>query len=346
MTPALTLQKDLDFLSARVHGRRSRLAEGSNLDELCRIRTVPELARRLYPGSNILFALDLQRHMVRELVRELSELAAGLEGNDAASMSWQCVRFQVENLKVLARGFANGAALDLLRPHLVELPDGLELDAASLANAPSFEAFASAAPPGHLRESLESAREAYRAQPRPFILETALDRGYLGELLRRAGRLGGGEREDVLRLAGQEAGIFNLMLAVRGVFHYRLKPELLAGLRVPGSAISAGRFAAMLSAGDVKSAAAPAVGTVLDAAPAAADAALVETMAWNRFLRLANKTFRNSHMGAGAAIGYAAIRRVELANLITLSEGMRVGLDPRVLRSRLIPRSPAEATDV
>ena len=55
MTPALTLQKDLDFLSARVHGRRSRLAEGSNLDELCRIRGTDEADRiatlRLAPAD-------------------------------------------------------------------------------------------------------------------------------------------------------------------------------------------------------------------------------------------------------------------------------------------------------
>ncbi len=346
MSPVITLPKDLDFLSARVHGRRSRLAEGAYLDELCRIRTVPELARRLYPGAGLFFAPDIQRRMVRDLALEISGLAAGLAGNDAAFLRWQCVRFQVENLKVLARGFANKTPLDSLRPHLVELPDNLELAAAQLAGAASFDAFAGAAPGGPLREGLEAAREAYHAWPRPFILETALDRGYLLELLRRAGRLAGGERGDVLRLAAQEADMFHLMLAVRGVFHYRLDPAMLLKLRVPGAALSARRFAAMLSAPDPRSAAALAAGRALEAAPDTADAARIEALAWNRFLRLANKTFRNSHMGAGAAIGYAAIRRVELANLITLSEGMRVGVDPQVLRSHLIPRQDGEAGNV
>jgi hypothetical protein len=38
-------------------------------------------------------------------------------------------------------------------------------------------------------------------------------------------------------------------------------------------------------------------------------------------------------------VAYAALRRVELANLIRLSEGIRAGLPADVIRRRLIPRS-------
>jgi len=48
-------------------------------------------------------------------------------------------------------------------------------------------------------------------------------------------------------------------------------------------------------------------------------------------------------MGLGAVVAYAAIRRIELANLITLSEGIRTRVTPDALRQRLIPRAePAE----
>ena len=39
----------IDFVSARLHGRRSRLAEAARLDELCRLKSVPELARASTP---------------------------------------------------------------------------------------------------------------------------------------------------------------------------------------------------------------------------------------------------------------------------------------------------------
>ena len=69
-------------------------------------------------------------------------------------------------------------------------------------------------------------------------------------------------------------------------------------------------------------------------------------MAWNRYLRLANALFRQSRMSIGVAVGFAAIRRIELANLITLCEGMRMGMEPFRLRQRLITRSILEDAHV
>jgi vacuolar-type H+-ATPase subunit C/Vma6 len=45
-------------------------------------------------------------------------------------------------------------------------------------------------------------------------------------------------------------------------------------------------------------------------------------------------------------IGYAGIRRVEVANLITLSEGIRAGAEAERIRTRLIPRADLESVYV
>jgi vacuolar-type H+-ATPase subunit C/Vma6 len=42
-------------------------------------------------------------------------------------------------------------------------------------------------------------------------------------------------------------------------------------------------------------------------------------------------------MGLGAVIAFTALRRVELANLITISEGIRNGMEAAAIRTRLIP---------
>ncbi|MDD5707077.1 MAG: V-type ATPase subunit [Kiritimatiellae bacterium] len=336
----MPVSHDMDFLAARLHGRRSRLAEGVRLDELCRVRTVAELARSLYPEERLRSAAELQRHMVLELALELTGLAEELTGPAAAFLAWQRTRLQLENLKVMARGFANGTPPDRLRPHLAALPADLDLDLPALAGAGSFDAFTAAVPSEPLRAGLEAWRGAWNAQPRPFVLETALDYAYLRELLRRAGRMTGAERDDARLLAGHEAGAFQLMLVVRGVFHYAIPRESLVGVILDGSALPAERYAAMLAANDAAGAAALAVGRVVEAV--SGDAPELEVQTWNRYLRLANAAFRHGQMGAGAAIGFAAIRRVELANLITLSEGLRIGMDARLLRARLIPRSGEE----
>jgi hypothetical protein len=75
---ALQIALDLDYLAANVHGRRSRLAEAERLDALCRLRTVTDLARALFPESRFLTAAALQRVLILDQVEELTEIASRL----------------------------------------------------------------------------------------------------------------------------------------------------------------------------------------------------------------------------------------------------------------------------
>ncbi len=49
--PAGRIPDDMDRLAAVLHGRRSRMAEAERLNALCRMRTLPELAGTIFPGS-------------------------------------------------------------------------------------------------------------------------------------------------------------------------------------------------------------------------------------------------------------------------------------------------------
>ena len=51
-------------------------------------------------------------------------------------------------------------------------------------------------------------------------------------------------------------------------------------------------------------------------------------------------------MGVGAVAGYFGVRRMEIANLITLSESIRLGVDEREIRARLMPRTDLEVAHV
>jgi len=331
---------DLDFLAANVHGRRSRLAEGDRLDELCRIRTLPELARALFPEARLATAIHLQRVLVLDQVEELSTIASKVGGASGRLLGWLRMRFRVENLKVLLRGFATGMALPDLQPHLVPLPDDLALDLEVLASAGTIEAFTGVVDPEPLRAGLAQTIDLYNQQPRPFFPEAGLDHGYLTELLARARALPRAHRADVVEMACQEADTFHLALVARGRFVYGLAPAMLQPLHVPGTRITRLLFRQMLGAESLAEATAMAVGLVIDTRPDGADpdASALEALAWNRFYRLANRTFRRSHMGLGAVVAYAAIRRMELANLITLTEGVRAHLPAETIRRRLIPR--------
>jgi len=346
---------DLDYLGALLHGRRSRLAEGGRLEALWRLRNVSELGRALYPDTDFRTAAELQRRLVGDLARELASCLKHLEGAGAALLAWMLARFQVENMKVLVRGFANHLPFEALEPHLVPLPHGLALDVEAPLQAQSADDFIARLPPGMPRRWLRKAASSYREQTRTFFLEAALDCGYFEELLARTELLPDQDKEPVGPLSFQEVDTFHLMLALRGKFHYGLTPEVLEPLHVRGSKISTERFATMSADADPLTTASRAVGRALDklpSSPATAagaepfDLAVFEGLAWERFLRLANRVFRRSHMGLPTVLGYVGIRRVEVANLITVSEALATGLPAEAIHVRLIPRKELEPANV
>ena len=339
---------DLDYLAARLHARRSRMAEAERLDALCRIRGLPELFHAIFPESEFKGILDFQRRLLYELIDELSGLSAHMSGPEAGLLDWTLVRFQVENLKVLLRGCLTRAPMEELYRHLVPLPGELVLDNEGLATAASPEDFVRLVPRGLLRENLEKALEIYRDNPRPFFFEAALDRGYFQGFVAGMERLSQEDREIVGPMVYQEVDIFHLMLVARGKFYYNLTPEVLRPLHVTGSRVTPALFAAMLNDPDLSVSAGRVGQRVLDAGPfeeglkdgsMTIDASALESLAWKRFFRLANLAFRQSHMGLGTIMGYVGLRRVEVANLITISEGIRGGMAAETIRGRLIPRT-------
>jgi vacuolar-type H+-ATPase subunit C/Vma6 len=345
------IAKDLYPRAALLRAPRRLWGGAPRLDGLCHIRSLSEFYHTIFPESEFKGVLDFQRLLVHELIDELSGFRAHMSGPGADLIDWTLVRFQVENLKVLIRACLTKAPFEELYGHLVSLPRELVLDTQGLAAAESPEVFVRLVPKGLLRENLEMALKNYRDYPRPFFFEAALDRGYFQGLVARTEGLSQEDLEIVKPMVYQEVDIFHLMLVARGKFHYRLTPEMLRPLHVAGTRITRGFFAAILNDPDLYTSAGRVTERVLDATPfehgpndgsMAVDSSVLESFAWKRFFRLANLAFRQSHMGLGAIMAYAGLRRVEVANLITISEGIRNGMAAETIRGRLIPRTDVE----
>lgn len=334
----------IDYLAAVLHGRRSGMAEGERLAALCGARSIAELARALYGDTAVASAVALQRQLIVDRANELLDLARQLDGPAGELLDWMAVRMQVENLKVMARGVVGRLPLGEIEAHLVPLPGHLAVDVRPLTSGATVETLADLVPRGPLHAAVSDALAVFHAHPRAFFIEAALDRGYFAELLARVGAVPGTDRRDVLDVAVQEVDIFNLMLVVRGRFNYGLGPDLVMPLHVAGARIGRREMAVMLAAADLATAAQRAVRLVIDALPgsaqagaAAIDPAAIERMAWERYRRIAGAVFRRSHTGLGVVAAYAALRRVELANLITASEGIRAGMSAGDICRRMIP---------
>jgi len=330
--------RDQDNLAARLHGRRSRLADGERLRSLCALASPAALAAALFPGTGVSTSPQVQRRLAEELVGEARGIAAVLGGARARFIEWTAVRLHAENLKVTIRALAAGISQAAARLLLMPLPAWPEAYGAA-GEAETPEDLVAALPQGALRGSLERAYAACPDRSRPFFYEAALDQGYLSELLARLGGLRGADREHTAPLVRQEIAVFDLMLAARGRFFYGLEKADLLGLFAPGSGIDGKRFSAMLDARGVAALRGLAAGAAVEAGPPEPDPAALEALAWGRYARLAVRAFRGSHMGFGAVAGYLALRRLETANLITASEGLRLGVPAEELRRRMLPRA-------
>jgi vacuolar-type H+-ATPase subunit C/Vma6 len=344
---------NLDYLAARLHGRRSRMAEGERLDALCRIRSIEEYARTLFPEAEFQGVADLQRQLVEDLIRELSIIKAQLTRAQAYLVEWMPVRFEAENLKVLLRASITKADPEEAAAHLVAVPGFKSAQVHALAVAGSVMEFLHLLETGPIRRSLEKAIREHGEDARPFFFEAAIDRGYLMELVARFKALSGGDREEVGNLIRNEADIFHLVLTLRGRFNYGLSSDQLLSMHVPGTAIGYFTFMDMLNDPDPLTAVNRVVMRVLDPLPfeggqgePSIPVTVLERLAWHRYLRRARMTFRKSHMGFGAVVAHVAVRRIETANLITVSEGIRAGMDPDAIRVRTIPRADMEGARV
>ena len=266
------ITQDLDFLTARLHGRRSRMAESERLESLCRIRNMPELGRAVFPDGDTPRAAHFQQRLTREFVAELTSLLPYLAGPRARWVSWMATRAAI-----------------------------------TVPTEPTpWDVFADTLPRGPLRESAHSST-AYPAKP--FFMEAVLNRAYFIEWAVRTSRLPAADQAAVTPLVNDEIATFNAYLESRGRSVYGLSDEIAARLRVP-NASGKGRKSSV--------------------------AATTEAAAWTRFRHLANRAMRGSPTGLGTVAGYTALRRVEITNLTTLSEGIRLGMPEEAIRARMI----------
>jgi V/A-type H+/Na+-transporting ATPase subunit C len=346
------ISDNLDFLSARLHGRRSQMAEGEKLEALCRVPTMELFTASIFPGTECRSAAEMQLCLLRKLAEEASDIAAQLSSPGADLVHWLVRRFQVENLKIILRGVLTGSDSEACRRHLLPLPREYSLGIEDSDVAKSFDELLRRLPRGGLRTMLMEAIGLYPGNTHPFFYEAALDHGYFEELLGQTEALTGEDRELVKPMVTQEIDAFHLILVARGRFIHQLDGKMLLPLHVPDTRISRGCFAAMLAAPDLRAAAVRALGRAIDELPgesgnSATDAGLVspaglERLTRQRFRCLTNRAFRRSHMGLAVVVAFIELRRLEVANLITLSEGIRVHAMEGQIQEHLV-RAPEVA---
>lgn len=340
----MSITADFDFIHAKVHGLRSRVYEGDRLDTLCDLRTVNQLWHRLYPDAEPAGHRELQRRLLADHIEVLRVIHEHLPGGLQDFFRWLLRRYQLENLKVLLRAWKAGAALEEVRPYLAPVPEALSLPAEAMLRADSLADLLRRVPEARFRAAGEAHIDRFQEGRETFFLETPLDGAYYRALLDEQERLHGADRAHTERLVRLEIAVFNILCLFRLKLNYGLAFEEARPFFV-SLAPEAFRLERLYDYpefddmvplipreflprdGDVE------LETIAD----------LERAFWQRLLQVANRQFYRSISDFGAVTAFYTIKRVELANLIRVVEGVRYGMDARAIRNGLIRLTRAGA---
>ena len=333
----MTISGDFDFIHAKVHGLRSRVYELDRLDALCHLRTVEQLWHRLYPDREAGTHRELQRRLLADHIETLRGVREHLPAQFEPLFSWLMRRFQVENIKVLLRAWKAGAALDEVAPFLAPLPDDLALSVKAMLKARHVADLLLAVPERRLRQAAEDAVRHFLETEQTFFLEAALDRAYYLGLLEEQAGLRGVHASHTEPLVHLEVAVYNVLTLFRLKLSYGLPFEEARGFFVPG-APPAFRLERLYDYPEFDDMVRLVPREMLprEPAPALDTVADLERALWQRLLQVANRQFYRSTGDVGAVVAFATIKRVELANVIRVVEGVRYGLDAAAIRAGLI----------
>jgi vacuolar-type H+-ATPase subunit C/Vma6 len=328
----------LDFVVAKTRAMRSQLYEGDRLRGLLRLRELPELARALLPMETFASHTALERRLVERFAESLAQLWRYLAPPRDRLFVAMALRLQVENLKVILRGTLSGRRTPVAELPTVPLPEPFAWTGFPPSGADGPGDILRSVPEPALRRSAGEALILFAETPIPLYLEAGLDRGYF-QLLAEAWRaLSAEDRRAIGGLLDREIGLYNLMFVLRARVSHGIDPASvlrLAAPRVDGAQSSwVTRAVSGASVEDILAHAPQGLRRILDGATR--ELPDIERRLWLGYYRAANRVYYRTFFNIGCPYAYAAARRIELANLITVVESVRYGLSVEETLRRLL----------
>jgi vacuolar-type H+-ATPase subunit C/Vma6 len=322
---------DLDFLIGRVRAIHSRAYEGRRLADLLNLRTPADLAQDLLPGEP---ASDLQRRLLEKYVGLILLIWRHLQPPQDRLFQVQGLRLELENLKFLLRVRLLEGRAPPGQPPLVPLPAEFQWPGLHESPLGGVKDVVAAIDDPRMRYAVGEAVKGFEATGSPLVLEARLDQAWFALLGRAFAGLDAADRNALRRLLHFEANAYNLLFLLRGRVNHQVEPEQLARLVAPLGG-SAGWTRQAAQGEDVRE--------IVGHAPAEMQRLLAnvppEIPAVERRLRegWAEAARAAYHYSFNIAVpyGFVVLKRIELANLTVVAEGLRYGLGADEVNSKL-----------
>ena len=334
---------NLDFVTAKIRGMRGKIYEGESLLRLCHVGSIEDLAAKIVPNAPVGDTIGLQRHLTQMHVESLYRIAPYLDGWDHEIFLWLLRRYQAENLKVLVRVWATKSTPEALRAFSVPVPPEIALPADEMVHAASMEELIMSVPERELREGALLGLGDYEETARPFFIEAGIDKAYYAALNRLASQAKGEAATGVRRLIELELDIYNTMFILRALFNYSVIFNKIRPFLAPFGNLDMRTIDDMRNAPDIDVAAAAVPNSITGHAdPTSGEQ--VELAMWQNMYRVANRIYYTS-ADMSAIVAFNFLKRVELANVIRISECIRYGEHGDSIKQKLmtVANEPAGA---
>ena len=334
-------ETNVDIIHAKVHARRAAMYEKDRLGRLCDLRSFANLVAEFFPEEGIEDHRQLQKRLTEDHLSQLTWIPDHLGGRPHELFMWLLRRYQIENLKVIFRGFHARRGAQEVSRHLISTPDALALPAQRMLSASAADELAEMVP-GKAGKKIEAAAlagaAAYKKKAEPFFFEAALDGFFYSRLLQLAGEQSIDDLTCCLPLLALDANCYLIILVIRARFNYDFPfDEIEPLVRVPG-AVPLATLRAVHSADSVRDA----VGALPKTFGKVMGSDVDDPEALERAFKAysytrANAAFYGSGISMAVPVAFYYLKRIELQNLIRLTEAYRYGLSAEQMRRSLVP---------
>jgi len=329
---------DPTFLTAKIHALRAKILDGAQLAKLAFLDSPGALYQRFLGTRVAMTPSEAQRAVIARHVAHILHILRFINGRQREMFKWLVRRYQVENLKVVLRGWARKMTREQIDKDLIPMPGEHSLPVEEMLACREVGALVSLVPEPHFIEGMLRAIPNYERYRQAFFLEAALERSYYSEALARAGRLFSSDRKACLPLIQRETLCYNIILTLRCMQTYRLATEEFSDLMVPYAPFDRpARAIAFLS---------NPVDSLLDTIPSlepmnpqgrpVRSISDLEEICTRYLYRAARKQFVASVFDFGAVVAYYYLKRFELQDILRLGEAIRLGQSAEEAREQLI----------
>lgn len=337
------------YLNARLRAKLGRLLspeqyaqlkQAADLDaayELLRHTEYADIFRELASVQNLRRA---EAALVDRLISCHREIAAHAKGNVRRFIEELTRKYEVENLKAMLRAWNAGEETEFIYRKTISY----DIPVDSILEAATIEEVIVLLEDAPYRRLLVKAREKYKKTGSLFHLENALDKQLYQETWRAIRTLPPRDRKIASRLIGIEIDILNINSILRLKRYYNLDLAEITGLMIPnGFQVSQDFVSEVYPARDQASLMSALLTGVYKDVPQVVRTEeetqslhLLETFLREILVQQVRRALGGFPFTIGVAIAYLRLKKMEVANIITILNAKALHLPRKEIESNVV----------